>query len=253
MEETMTTVNTETISEQTVNAGNETPIETVKTTDNSNVETVKNTDETQQATENKTEGFDDGERFAKAFSKRLNREKDKLTKEYEPFKKVVGLAAKQFGMSEEDYIQSILADYGDEEATNTPTARDERDILIEELLNEKREKEVAQEWERQAKALQAIDSNVSMDKITDEMLQAADKKKIPLEYIYAYSMLTEQRESFEKAIEDKVISKINQANKTAGSLTSSRVETSAPSINSMSSKDFEALKERVKRGEKVIL
>ena len=257
MEEiTTNSVNTESSSEATVNAGSvENATETVKNADlevNSNTETAKITDETQQTTETTTEKFDDGEKFAKAFSKRLNKEKEKLSKEYEPFKKVVGLAAKQFGMSEEDYIKSILEDYGDEAETK-PTQRDERDILIEELLNEKREKEVAQEWERQAKALQAIDSTVSMEKITDEMLQLADEKKIPLEYVYAYSMLTEQREAFEKAIEDKVMAKINKANKTAGSLTSGKVDTATPSISSMSSKDFEALKERVKRGERITL
>lgn len=257
MEEiTTNSVNTESNSEATVNAGSvENATETVKNADledNSNTETAKITDETQQTTETTTEKFDDGEKFAKAFSKRLNKEKEKLSKEYEPFKKVVGLAAKQFGMSEEDYIKSILEDYGDEAETK-PTQRDERDILIEELLNEKREKEVAQEWERQAKALQAIDSTVSMEKITDEMLALADEKKIPLEYVYAYSMLTEQREAFEKAIEDKVMAKINKANKTAGSLTSGKVDTATPSISSMSSKDFEALKERVKRGERITL
>ena len=256
MEEITNSVNTESNSEATVNAGSvENATETVKNADlegNSNTETAKITDETQQTTETTTEKFDDGEKFAKAFSKRLNKEKEKLNKEYEPFKKVVGLAAKQFGMSEEDYIKSILEDYGDEAETK-PTQRDERDILIEELLNEKREKEVAQEWERQAKALQAIDSTVSMEKITDDMLALADEKKIPLEYVYAYSILTEQREAFEKAIEDKVMAKINKANRSAGSLTSGKVDTATPSISSMSSKDFEALKERVKRGERITL
>lgn len=257
MEEiTTNSVNTESSSEATVNAGSvENATETVKNADledNSNTETAKITDETQQTTETTTEKFNDGEKFAKAFSKRLNKEKEKLSKEYEPFKKVVGLAAKQFGMSEEDYIKSILEDYGDEAETK-PTQRDERDILIEELLNEKREKEVAQEWERQAKALQAIDSTVSMDKITDEMLALADEKKIPLEYVYAYEMLTSGRESFEKAIEEKIIAKINKVNNTAGSLTSGKVDTATPSISSMSSKDFEALKERVKRGERITL
>ena len=258
MEEITTSVNTESSPEATVNAGSvENATETVSGADssiNSNTETAENTvNQQQQTTDNATaDRFDDGEKFAKAFSKRLNKEKEKLSKEYEPFKKVVGLAAKQFGMSEEDYIKSILEDYGDEAETK-PTQRDERDILIEELLNEKREKEVAQEWERQAKALQAIDSNVSMDKITDDMLALADEKKIPLEYVYAYSMLTEQREAFEKAIEDKVMAKINKANRTAGSLISGKVDTATPSISSMSSKDFEALKERVKRGEKITL
>ena len=145
MEEITNSVNTESISEATVNAGSvENATETVKNADlegNSNTETAENTVNTQQqTTDNATaDRFDDGEKFAKAFSKRLNKEKEKLNKEYEPFKKVVGLAAKQFGMSEEDYIKSILEDYGDEAETK-PTQRDERDILIEELLNEKREK-----------------------------------------------------------------------------------------------------------------
>lgn len=200
-----------------------------------------------------TEKFDDGEKFAKAFSKRLNKEKEKLSKEYEPFKRVVSLAAKQFNMTEEEYIQSIISDYGDDDDTSTRKEKDEKDILIEELLAEKREKEIAQEWERQAKALQKIDSTVSMEKITDEMLSMADEKKIPLEYIYAYEMLTSGRESFEKAIEEKIMAKINKVNNTAGSLTSGKVETQTPSINSMSAKDFNELKERVKRGEKINL
>lgn len=197
--------------------------------------------------------FDDGDRVAKAFSKRLNKEKEKLSKEYEPFKRVVGLAAKQFGMSEEEYIQSILTDYGDDNSTATEKVKDERDILIEELLAEKREKEVAQEWERQAKALQKIDAEVSMDKITDEMLSLADEKKIPLEYIYAFEMLTSGREAFEKAIETKIMAKINKVNTTAGSLNSSQIQAQSQSINSMSAKDFAELKERVKRGEKISL
>ena len=57
----------------------------------------------------------------------------------------------------------------------------------------------------------------------------------------------------EKAIEDKVMAKINKANRTAGSLISGKVDTATPSISSMSSKDFEALKERVKRGERITL
>lgn len=201
-------------------------------------------------TENK---IDDGEKFAKAFSKRLNKEKEKLSKEFEPFKKVVSLAAKQFNMSEEEYIKSILEDYGDDEDL-TPKEKDEKDLLIEELLNEKREKEVAREWERQIKALQDIDKDITIDKITDDMLILADEKKIPLEYIYAHEMLTNGRKDFEKAIEDKIMAKINKVNSSsAGSMTSSKVESKAPSINTMSSKDFEALKERVKRGEKVNL
>ena len=202
---------------------------------------------------NTNDRFDDGDRVAKAFSKRLNKEKEKLSKEYEPFKRVVSLAAKQFNMTEEEYIQSILTDYGDDNSTATEKVKDERDILIEELLAEKREKEIASEWERQAKALQKIDAEVSMDKITDEMLSLADEKKIPLEYIYAFEMLTSGREAFEKAIETKIMAKINKVNTTAGSLNSSQIQAQPQSINSMSAKDFEALKERVKRGEKISL
>lgn len=242
-----------------VNSTVETPTDaTVNAVDNTDVtattgpseNTVDNTVE-----QNQTYKFDDGDKFAKAFSKRLNKEKEKLSKEYEPFKKVVGLAAKQFGMTESEYIESILSDYADEtvKMTDSDAKKDEKDILIEELLAEKREKEIAAEWERQAKALQKIDSNVSMDKITDDMLSLADEKKIPLEYVYAYEMLTSNRGDFEKAIEDKIMAKINKVNTTSGSLTSGRVETATPSINNMSAKDFAALKERVKRGEKVIL
>lgn len=202
--------------------------------------------------ENNTEKVNEGEKFAKAFSKRLNKEREKLNKEYEPLKKVVGLAAKQFNMTEEEYIKSILEDYGEEE---TPIKeKDEKDILIEELLAEKKEKEMAKEWETTIKALQGIDKDISIDNITDDMLIESDEKKIPLQYIYAYSMLTEGREAFEKAIEDKLMAKINKVNNsTAGSLTSSKVNHQSQSISSMSSKDFEALKERVKRGEKINL
>lgn len=232
-------------SEPTVNGVEETTGQAIEGQSESNV------DNTSEQNENGNADIDDGEKFAKAFSKRLNKEREKLSKEYEPFKKVVALAAKQFNMSEEDYIQSILTDYGDEELT--PAEKDEKDLLIEELLAEKKEKEVAKEWERQIKALQGIDKDITIDKITDDMLVLADEKKIPLEYIYAYEMLSTNRESFEKAIEDKIMAKINKVNTSAGSLTSGKVETQTPSISSMSAKDFEALKERVKRGEKVNL
>ena len=53
--------------------------------------------------------------------------------------------------------------------------------------------------------------------------------------------------------DEMVMAKINKANRSAGSLTSGKVDTATPSISSMSSKDFEALKERVKRGEKITL
>lgn len=208
-------------------------------------------DNASEQQENENTEIDDGEKFAKAFSKRLNKEREKLSKEYEPFKKVVSLAAKQFNMSEEEYIQSILEDYGDDDSSYV---KDEKDLLIEELLAEKKEKETTREWERQIKALQSIDKDLTIDKITDDMLVLADEKKIPLEYIYAYEMLTNNRESFEKAIEDKIMAKINKVNSSsAGSLTSNKVEAKAQSISSMSAKDFEALKERVKRGEKVNL
>lgn len=224
--------------------------EVVQATEGQSESDVDNVSE-QTDVENNEDKIDDGEKFAKAFSKRLNKEKEKLSKEYEPFKKVVSLAAKQFNMTEEEYISSILADYGEEEI---PTKeKDEKDLLIEELLAEKKEKEVAQEWERQIKALQSIDKDITIDKITDDMLVLADEKKIPLEYIYAFEMLTTSRKDFEKTIEDKIMAKINKVNNTAGSMTSGKVETPSPSISSMSAKDFETLKERVKRGEKVNL
>lgn len=196
--------------------------------------------------------FNDGDKFAKAFSKRFNKEKEKLTKEYEPFKKVVSIAAKQFGMSEEEYIQSIMTDYAEDfkDKPKTPE-KDERDTLIEELLAEKKEKEIAQQWEKQARALQEIDARVSMESITDEMLSLSEEKGIPLEYIYAFEMLTSNREQFEKEIEEKLMAKINKVNKTAGSLTGNQVSQQTPSVNSMSAKDFNDLKERVKRGEKI--
>ena len=90
MEEITNSVNTESNSEATVNAGSvENATETVKNADlegNSDTETAENTVIQQQTTDNATaDRFDDVEKFAKAFSKRLNKEKEKLNKEYEPF------------------------------------------------------------------------------------------------------------------------------------------------------------------------
>ena len=84
MEEITNSVNTESNSEATVNAGSvENATETVSGADssiNSNTETAENTViQQQQTTDNATaDRFDDGEKFAKAFSKRLNKEKEKL-------------------------------------------------------------------------------------------------------------------------------------------------------------------------------
>ena len=209
--------------------------------------TEANTEPSETVKSQSDDGFD-GDKYAKAFSKRLNKEREKITAQYANHSRVIELAAKQFGMTAEDYINTVLKEYGATEDAKEEV-KTEKDILLEELLNEKREKEIASEWNRQANALREINENVSIDEITDDMFQMAYDKNIPLEYVYAHHLLTAGRDSFTNSIKEQVMKNIEKVNKTAGSMSSNSVNTQAKSINSMNAKEFDDFKERVKRGE----
>lgn len=252
----------ETSSEATVNAVDNT--NTNDTISPSQTETLQTGTETLQNTEtenlqdnNAQEGKDDGldgDKYAKAFSKRLNKEKEKIQAQYANHNRVIEIAAKQFDMTAEEYINSILEQYSDDTNTDKKESKNdepksEKDILLEELLNEKREKELASEWNRQAQALKEINENISIDDISDDMFQLAYDKNIPLEYIYAHHMLTAKREDFTNSIKKEVMKNIEKVNKTAGSMKSGAVSTNPKGVGSMSASEFAEFKERVKRGE----
>lgn len=215
-------------------------------------ETGANGDETKEKT-NVKDDFTDGSKFAKAFSKRLNAEKEKLTKQYANHVKVIEMAAKNFDMTPDEYIKSILEDSTNNEDNVSTEEKSEKDLLIEELLKEKKEKELAEEWENQANLLKEIDKDISIDKISDEMFELSQNKNIPLHFIYAYEMLTKNKEEFTKQIREQAIAEFQKVNKTTGSLSSGAVVQETPSISSMNAKDFKELKERVMRGEVVDL
>lgn len=193
--------------------------------------------------------FFDGDKQSKAFSARLNKAKEKITEQYEPYTKIIKIAAKQQGMSVEEYLKEAQELLKDEDEFREDAPKSEKDLLIEQLMQERQEKEFAEQWNNQSKALLQINKDISIEDISDEMLMESQDKNIPLQYLYAYKMLTENRENFEKNIRESAISDYTKVNKTTGSLTSQKTNIGSQKVSEMNSKDFNLYLEKIKRGE----
>lgn len=213
--------------------------------------------------ETKQDDFLAGEKMAKAFSSRLNKEKEKLAKQlseeletkyknqyanFDTYKKVVEMASKEFDMSEVDYLKSLgLTPSEIKEATNTP--KSEKDLLLEQLLEEKKAKEVENNWNTQIEELKKINPDLKADDISDEMLSIHQEKNIPLAYIYAFNQLTSGKQGMVEKLKTEILKDIQKANISSGTLTSQTVTPTTKSVKDMSSKEFAELKEKIKKGE----
>ena len=124
-------------------------------------------------------------KFEKAFSKRLSKVSEKIRQEvateYEAklskFERVLSSAAKEYGISTEEYVDELLDQYKEEGVEGSKPALDSETMaLLEELKTEKSEKEFQQEkkayWDRQAKQL--LDIGVTdLSLIPEEVLERA--------------------------------------------------------------------------------
>ena len=136
-------------------------------------------------------------KFEKAFSKRLSKVSEKIRQEvateYEAklskFERVLSSAAKEYGISTEEYVDELLDQYKEEGVEGSkPSLDSETMALLEELKTEKSEKEFQQEkkayWDRQAKQL--LDIGVTdLSLIPEEVLERAleNDTEIAFEYL----------------------------------------------------------------------
>lgn len=217
----------------------------------------------EQQIEQPTQQFND-DRIAKAFSQRFNQEREKLRSQYEadtnarlereltPYKKLVEIAAQEFGVTPEQYMETVREKYG---LTEDKTSSNKQELPpdVQEKLDKYAAYEMAQEeqarWNNETADLLKINPELTVDDIPDAVLEMRAKDNIPLNYAYAYWQMTEGRQAFEKQIEEKTIKKLGEVNRTAGSLTSQQANIQGKSISDMNTEEFNALVERVKRGE----
>lgn len=197
----------------------------------------------------------------KAFSKRLSKEQEKIRKElateYEGkltnYERVLASAAKEYGITTEEYVQGLLDQYeGEEQEGVTPPLDSETMELLEELKAQKTEKELEKEskvyWDRQAKQLMDI-GVTDLSKIPDEVIERAleNDTEIAFEYLKYDKQL---------AIENARKETIRNIQETAssGSLTSGGTDEGL-NLSKMKWNDpkFEELKKQVLSGKKISL
>lgn len=183
-----------------------------------------------------------------AFGKRLSQERAKIEKEYAPIMDFITAEADRFGMSKEEYLSALQEERRREQEEREKEKYSNLEAEEIEALKWAKENKARYQQEERAKnqARELVEKYPEVKSIKDipkPAIDLADKYGVPL--VEAYEMFKPNRQ----ALEQQTLKQLKQIqNSNVGSLNNSTTEP-IKSIGDMSSKDFNDLVEKVKRGQ----
>ncbi|MGL5351971.1 MAG: hypothetical protein ACRDA5_01450 [Clostridium sp.] len=199
------------------------------------------------------------EKVENAFAKRLSKEREKLEAQYNPYKTIMEKEAQKYGMSTEEYVQALQVEMAREEEEKNQQIKQEEEERYSYLTKEEREAikwakenkstlEQQQKWDNDARELRTRFPNLkSIDDIPNEAMELYLKYNVPI--ADAYELINKRLSPNRTELEQQAIRSIkNNRKSNVGSLNNTTSEPPV-SISDMSSKDFQNMLDKVKRGE----
>jgi hypothetical protein len=231
------------------------------------LETPESTTEGGEITEDESsqDTIDNSKAFAERLRVKTEKEAERIRQEYEnqygKTFKLMEREAKKYGMTTEEYIAELERVQAEEEEEAQKAADQEKygelpPEVIEKLKKaeaiETQEKEAAK-WQDEIKAFKAAFPEIkSSEQIPDDVLAIRQLEGCSLTAAYKihqFESLKANTEQIRIQTEQETIKKLRENSNTPGALGGQAPENTGNNIKDMSSKDFNEMIEKVKRGE----